>query len=59
MKKIIFCDKNKNLVKKVKKLFSETQNNTHCELIISPYNDILKTKKEYQNAKIITDRKKS
>ena len=54
MNKIIFCDKNKELVKKVKKVFEKEKNNTHCELVVSEYSDVLKTKKKYPNAKIIT-----
>ncbi len=54
MKKIIFCDKNEKLVEEVKKLFKNEINNTHCELIISEFDDIFKTKKKYNKAKIIT-----
>ena len=51
--KLIFCDTNKELLKKVEKVFRETINHTHCELIISK-NDLLETKKEYKEALIAT-----
>jgi len=54
MNKIIFCDKNKKLKDKVKKLFEATVNNTHCELIVSKFNDVFKTKENYKNTLICT-----
>jgi len=54
MNKIIFCDKNKELVEKVKQVFDESINNTHCKLIVSNKNDVLKTKKNYPDALIVT-----
>jgi hypothetical protein len=51
--KIIFSDLNKNLLKRVKEVFNEQKNNTHCELIMSNV-DVLKTKKKYPNALIVT-----
>jgi len=53
MNKIIFTDLNEKLVTKVKKIHKETINNTHCELIAVNL-DVLKTKKKYPNALIIT-----
>ncbi len=51
--KLIFCDLNKELKKKVKKVFEEEANNIHSELIVSN-TDLLKTKKKYNNALIVT-----
>lgn len=53
MNKIIFCDINKELLEKVKKLFKDCRNNTHCQLITSD-KDVLQTKKEYKDALIVT-----
>jgi len=56
MNKIIFCDKNKEVVNAVKLLFesSDLINNTHCELIVSDKDDVFECKKDYPNAKILT-----
>jgi hypothetical protein len=53
MNKIIFCDTNKSLLKKVKKVFKEISNKTHCELIVSN-SDLLNTKKKYKGALVAT-----
>ena len=50
--KIIFCEKNKELLKKVKEVFKNETNNLHCELIIET--DVFKAKKKYPNALITT-----
>ena len=50
--KIIFCEKNKKLLKKVKEVFKNETNNLHCELITEI--DVFKAKKKYPNALITT-----
>ncbi len=50
--KIIFCEKNKELLKKVKEVFKNETNNLHCELITET--DVFKAKKKYPNALITT-----
>jgi hypothetical protein len=50
--KIIFCEKNKELLKKVKEVFKNETNNLHCELITEI--DVFKAKKKYPNALITT-----
>ena len=53
-KTIIICDKNKELIKKVKKLIKENKKNK-AEITLKAHNmDILKCKKKYPNAKIVT-----
>jgi hypothetical protein len=56
MNKIIFCDKNKELLEKAKTVFGEvgTIDNIHSELIVDNSGDILKCKKKYPEAKIVT-----
>ena len=54
MNKIIFCDKNKELVAKVKEVIENNKNNLHCELIVDTSGDVLECKEKHPDAKIVT-----
>ena len=54
MNKIIFCDRNKELLSEVLKLFGTEKNNLHCELIVDTSGDVLECKEKHPDAKIVT-----
>jgi len=54
MNKIIFCDRNKEFLSEVLKLFGTEKNNLHCELIVDTSGDVLECKEKHPDAKIVT-----